>query len=324
MTAGPGRRRGLFAGWLDGPTRLAAPGARRSSRSRPSSRGLLGIWLFGRIEGGVLDPIAYLGEVEGRSSSLLSLARRRAGSRRRRHDDGAARSRLAPAPPDRGRQPRIVAVVDDWSAAGGSGTSSGGPGSATSRRPRGSPRTARPSRSGSSIGYRSPDRPDEAAIVHLVGRRSRTIAGGHRPGAGRRLRQPMPRRGGVDVDRGRRLARTTDRGRVLPGARLPSADDGRAASTCTAAPAFAGLRGRRRGPRRVSCDPPRSSRRATQAESAAASSAAIAAGVSCSRQQPPEPRRARSGSAARPRASAGAAPRPRGRRRRTSATADAR
>jgi hypothetical protein len=27
--------------------------------------GLLGVWLFGRIEGGVLDPITYLIEVEG-------------------------------------------------------------------------------------------------------------------------------------------------------------------------------------------------------------------------------------------------------------------
>ena len=27
--------------------------------------GLAGIWLFGRIEGGVLDPIAYFGEVHG-------------------------------------------------------------------------------------------------------------------------------------------------------------------------------------------------------------------------------------------------------------------
>ena len=27
--------------------------------------GLVGVWLFGRIEGGVLDPIAYLDEVQG-------------------------------------------------------------------------------------------------------------------------------------------------------------------------------------------------------------------------------------------------------------------
>lgn len=33
--------------------------------------GLAGIWLFGRIEGGVLDPIAYFGEVHG--SVLVAL-----------------------------------------------------------------------------------------------------------------------------------------------------------------------------------------------------------------------------------------------------------
>jgi hypothetical protein len=27
--------------------------------------GLLGVWLFSRVEGGVLDPLAYLADVEG-------------------------------------------------------------------------------------------------------------------------------------------------------------------------------------------------------------------------------------------------------------------
>lgn len=35
--------------------------------------GLAGIWLFGRIEGGVLDPIAYFGEVHGPALVALEL-----------------------------------------------------------------------------------------------------------------------------------------------------------------------------------------------------------------------------------------------------------
>jgi hypothetical protein len=35
--------------------------------------GLLGIWLFGRIEGGVLDPITYFGEVQGWPLVVLEL-----------------------------------------------------------------------------------------------------------------------------------------------------------------------------------------------------------------------------------------------------------
>jgi hypothetical protein len=36
--------------------------------------GLAGIWLFGRIEGGVLDPIAYFSEVQGWPLVVLELA----------------------------------------------------------------------------------------------------------------------------------------------------------------------------------------------------------------------------------------------------------
>jgi hypothetical protein len=35
--------------------------------------GLLGVWLFGRLEGGVLDPIAYLDEVQGWPLVVLQL-----------------------------------------------------------------------------------------------------------------------------------------------------------------------------------------------------------------------------------------------------------
>jgi hypothetical protein len=54
----------VFLGWLIGrlvspPVRAAAVGALAIVLA------LLGIWLFGRIEGGVLDPFAYLDEVQG-------------------------------------------------------------------------------------------------------------------------------------------------------------------------------------------------------------------------------------------------------------------
>lgn len=54
----------IFIGWLVGkvvspPARAAAVGA------IAIVVGLLGIWLFGRVEGGVLDPIAYFDEVQG-------------------------------------------------------------------------------------------------------------------------------------------------------------------------------------------------------------------------------------------------------------------
>ncbi len=61
-----------FLGWLTG--RLVSPPRRAAFVGLVAVVvGLLGIWLFGRIEGGVLDPIAYLGEVEGPVVVVLSL-----------------------------------------------------------------------------------------------------------------------------------------------------------------------------------------------------------------------------------------------------------
>ena len=54
----------LFAGWLIG--RLVSPPGRAAAVAFLAvGLGLLGIWLFGRFEGGVLDPITYLFEVQG-------------------------------------------------------------------------------------------------------------------------------------------------------------------------------------------------------------------------------------------------------------------
>jgi hypothetical protein len=53
-----------FIGWLIG--KLISPPVRAALVGLVAVvAGLLGIWLFGRIEGGVLDPIAYLDEVQG-------------------------------------------------------------------------------------------------------------------------------------------------------------------------------------------------------------------------------------------------------------------
>ena len=61
-----------FLGWLTGrlvsPPRLAAAVALAAVVV-----GLLAIWLYGRTEGGVLDPIAYLNEVEGPFVVVASL-----------------------------------------------------------------------------------------------------------------------------------------------------------------------------------------------------------------------------------------------------------
>ena len=59
-------------GWLTG--RLVSPPARAAVVALAAvAVGLLGIWLFGRIEGGVLDPIEYLVEVESPIVVVLSL-----------------------------------------------------------------------------------------------------------------------------------------------------------------------------------------------------------------------------------------------------------
>jgi hypothetical protein len=61
-----------FFGWLTG--RLVSPPLRAAAVALAGVvLGLLGIWLFGRYEGGVLDPIAYLAEVEGPIVVLLCL-----------------------------------------------------------------------------------------------------------------------------------------------------------------------------------------------------------------------------------------------------------
>jgi hypothetical protein len=61
-----------FAGWLTG--RLVSPPIRAAVVGLAAVVvGLLGIWLFGRIEGGVLGPIDYLAEVEGPIVVVLSL-----------------------------------------------------------------------------------------------------------------------------------------------------------------------------------------------------------------------------------------------------------
>ncbi len=61
-----------FVGWLTG--RLVSPPRRAAVVGLAAiAVGLLAIWLFGRYEGGVMDPIAYLAEVEGPIVVLLSL-----------------------------------------------------------------------------------------------------------------------------------------------------------------------------------------------------------------------------------------------------------
>jgi hypothetical protein len=53
-----------FLGWLTGHL-VSPPGRAAFVALVAVVAGFLAIWLFGRIEGGVLDPIAYLLEVEG-------------------------------------------------------------------------------------------------------------------------------------------------------------------------------------------------------------------------------------------------------------------
>lgn len=63
MTAGLIVVAGLL-GWLTGL--LVRPPVRAAAMAAVAvAAGLLGIWLFGRWEGGVLDPIAYFAEVQG-------------------------------------------------------------------------------------------------------------------------------------------------------------------------------------------------------------------------------------------------------------------
>ena len=61
-----------FVGWLTGRL-VSPPGVAAAVAVAAVVVGLLGIWLFGRIEGGVLDPITYLAEVEGPIVVVLCL-----------------------------------------------------------------------------------------------------------------------------------------------------------------------------------------------------------------------------------------------------------
>ena len=54
----------VFAGWLVGKL-VSPPLSGRRVGLAAIVAGLFGIWLFGRLEGGVLDPITYLDEVQG-------------------------------------------------------------------------------------------------------------------------------------------------------------------------------------------------------------------------------------------------------------------
>ena len=53
-----------FGGWLTGKV-VSPPPVAAVVGVVAIVLGFLGIWLFGRLEGGVLDPIEYLAEVEG-------------------------------------------------------------------------------------------------------------------------------------------------------------------------------------------------------------------------------------------------------------------
>jgi hypothetical protein len=61
-----------FLGWLTGRL-VSPPSAAAAVAVAAVVAGLLAIWAFGRIEGGVLDPIAYLAEVEGPVVVVLCL-----------------------------------------------------------------------------------------------------------------------------------------------------------------------------------------------------------------------------------------------------------
>jgi hypothetical protein len=61
-----------FAGWLLGKL-VAGPPRAAGLAIVTIVVGLLGIWLFGRIEGGALDPLSYLDEVQGWPLVLLQL-----------------------------------------------------------------------------------------------------------------------------------------------------------------------------------------------------------------------------------------------------------
>ena len=62
-----------FAGWLLG--RFLSPPPRAAMAALGTILlGLSGIWIFGRVEGGVLDPIAYFDAVQGWPLVLIQFA----------------------------------------------------------------------------------------------------------------------------------------------------------------------------------------------------------------------------------------------------------
>ena len=61
-----------FLGWLTGRL-ISPPWVAATVGLVAVIAGLLSVWLFGRIEGGVLDPVTYLMEVEGPLVVVLSL-----------------------------------------------------------------------------------------------------------------------------------------------------------------------------------------------------------------------------------------------------------
>ena len=62
-----------FLGWLLG--KVVSPPSRAAAAGLGTiALGLVGIWLFGRLEGGVLDPITYLDDVQGWPLVALQLA----------------------------------------------------------------------------------------------------------------------------------------------------------------------------------------------------------------------------------------------------------
>jgi hypothetical protein len=61
-----------FVGWILG--KLISPPWRAAVAALATIVvGLLGVWLFGRVEGGVLDPLTYLDEVQGWPLVLVQL-----------------------------------------------------------------------------------------------------------------------------------------------------------------------------------------------------------------------------------------------------------
>lgn len=61
-----------FLGWLTGRL-VSPPGVAAGVAVVAVVAGFLAVWLFGRVEGGVLDPITYLFEVEGPVVVIFSI-----------------------------------------------------------------------------------------------------------------------------------------------------------------------------------------------------------------------------------------------------------